>query len=99
MEVVIMTCKIRLVRPNSMDLCPSGTYTLVVDGTAPFERYITTLWVMGVAPDRLLDANRERLTECLYPYADATSVLRRCWPTILQMGCLCVPADCLTAEI
>jgi len=94
-----MACDLKLVRPNSLGPCPSGMYTLVVDGGALFQRYITTLWVMGVGPELLLDVNKARLADCLSPSADATSVLRRCWPTIQQMGYLCIPADCLTAEI
>ncbi len=94
-----MACDLKLVRPNSLGPCPSGMYTLVVDGGALFERYITTLWVMGVGPDRLLGVNRERLADCIDPALDSTSILKRCWPTIQQMGYLCIPADCLTTPI
>ncbi len=94
-----MACDLKLVRPNSLGPCPSSMYTLVVGGGALFERYITTLWVMGVGPERLLDTNRGLLAECLYPSEDATSVLKRCWPSIQQIGYLCIPADCLTKEI
>ena len=96
----MMACKLKLVRPNSLGPCPAGTYTLVVDGGALFERFINTLWVMGVGPDRLLEANRSLLpVDCLNPAADAVTVLRRCWPSIRRLGYLCISAGCLTTRI